>query len=561
VIDVSHDAPPTTPTFAAAIPHARLAAWTWGLIGLIVASAALFSYGAPCGIWTNSALGQSFWFENDPGGWYLESAHELAAGVPPLFPGHPGTPLQIALWCVQHLGHALFATPGVDAATFVAQHLAVFCAASKVLVSLCHLASFALLYLVARRLLRDRNAALGATLLYASSFPVLFYLSRISVEPFAIGCLLATLLAAWRARDGLAAGQRATALGFAGVAALIAVTGVCSKFVLCLPLPLVGLACALLPPRAERPPSRALRLAMIAVYLGCALAATLALSQLVDWGQFFGLWRQVIANEAARVPAWQAATELPTADQPLRGVLRRIAGFPIRSYLPGATTAAWNSVFLACEWLLLIGAGLGAVLWVKRERTARRDLLWLGLLAGWSIPCWLVNWAFHYLFVVVCVGALTAAYLLTLPRPRRWTGWSGQRSLAALGAALAIVHGLAVYAAIDSRLADMRAFRDDFQPFHRALELASAAAPVAVIHRGAPPQLPMVSGLSPLSMYTGQPSRLATAFAGWFWLVDASTLSQEELERELRARAVRVVVDATPGHPPQLVSLVDGAAR
>lgn len=562
MVDASHDAPPAAPpSLASAIPQRRLAGWAWGLAGLVVVASALFSFGAPCGIWTNRALGQPFWLENDPGGWYLESAHELAPGVAPLFPGHPGTPLQLALWGVQHLGHALFAAPGSDPATWVAQHLAAVGTACKVVVALCHLATWLLLALVAQRLLRDRTAALVAALLYASSFPVLFYLSRLSVEPFAIGCLLATLLAAWRARDGLVAGQRSLALGHAAVAGVASVLGLFSKFVLCLPLPLVGLACALLPPRQPQPISNRLRVELAAVFVASALASSLLLSQWVDWGQFFGLWREVIENEATRAPALAAASGLTTEGQPLLGALRRIAGFPIRSYLPGATDAAWNSVFLACEWLLLIAATVGAVRLVRCDRAARRELLWPGLLVAWSIPFWLVNWAFHYLFVLVCIGAVTAASLLTLPRPQRLAGWSGNRLLAALGGALLLVHGLAIYAAIDSRLDDVRAFSAAYRPYHRALALADPAAPVAVIYRGDPPQLPLLSGLSPLSMYSRQPSRLAAAFASWFWLVDASTSTPEELERELRARGVRVVVDATPGHPPQLVSLVGGAAR
>ncbi|MBN2359924.1 MAG: hypothetical protein JXR83_10760 [Deltaproteobacteria bacterium] len=554
--DATRDAPPAASApWSAALPPQRLAQWAAIGIGGGTVFAALLSYAAPCGIWTNRVLGQDFWFENDPGGWYLGSAHELALGSGPPFPGHPGTPLQLALWCVQRIGYALAAPRGADFAEFTARHLAAVGFASKLVVSAAHLAAIALLYLFARRLLRDRGAAIVATLLYATSFPLLFYFSRISAEPFAIGCLLATLLAAGRARDDLLRSRRAAALGFAALAALAAVTGVFSKLVLCLPLPLVGLACALTPTAGAPPVRWRRRLELAAVYTGGALAGAALLSPFVDWGQFFGLWRQVIESEAAAAPA------LGIGSGPVAGVLRRSAGFPWRSYLPGAIQHAWNSVFLCCEWLLLIGAGAGAIQFLRRERGRRRELLWPGVMVAYTIPCWLANWSFHYLFFAICIGSATAGYLLTLPRRGAPGLLSGSRALVLAGSGLLLVHGLSLYAVVDSRLADVRAFRQSVLPYQRALELAGDAGVVAVVHRGAPPELPTASGISPLSMYTWRPSRLAAAFERLFWCADATVLSPEEIERELLARGIRVVIDAAPGRAPELVTLVRAGKR
>src|SRR5262245_45980855 len=153
------------------------------LAAALFAFSALMSAGAPLGSWPNRIFGEPAWYELDPGSFYVTAAHELTFGTPALFLGHPGTPLLLLLEGVQQGLYALAAEPGLSYTAFTARNLPGVIVASKLLVTVLHLVSFAFLFAFARKLLRDELAAWCACLGYATSLPALYYVSRISVEP------------------------------------------------------------------------------------------------------------------------------------------------------------------------------------------------------------------------------------------------------------------------------------------------------------------------------------------------------------------------------------------
>ncbi len=67
--------------------------WLWfSLFALYMAIFGTVAYLAPGGVWANRIYELELWSNNDPGGWYLPSAHEIYSHENgPLCPGHQCT--------------------------------------------------------------------------------------------------------------------------------------------------------------------------------------------------------------------------------------------------------------------------------------------------------------------------------------------------------------------------------------------------------------------------------------------------------------------------------------
>lgn len=378
---------------------------------------------APCGSWDNVVFGAKLWNEGDPGGYYVPSAHELysSRGVL-LYPGHPGLTLQILLHAIQAVYFALLAPSGAGFTAFIAANLATVFLLSKIAMTIVHLASFWLLLAFARRLLRDEEAALLATFGYATSLPVAYYLSRVSVEPLMMVCFLATFLALWKAEDG-------ETPAWAALAGLAAVSGLATKFHLLWPLPLIGLA------MLRRRPKAAL------AFAAAGALAFAGYSALLDWRDFFAYWE---------VPA-------VVAGGPLRRTVAGLLGMPLANWLPGPTR---SGLFLLCEGPLLTAAAYGLWLFVRRrEEGGLARLAWPAAAVGFTVLVWAYRSAavsgdfhgFHYLFPFMLLAAV-------------FFGW-GSRSLLArapvAGKALwiVLVHAVVLRAALDTRVKDAGYYR------------------------------------------------------------------------------------------------------
>ena len=209
----------------------RRALWWWPLLaaGYLLFSG-IYSDRAPCGLWMNQIFGEPVWAEDDPGGFYVGAAHQLAWGETPLFVGHPGSTLLPLLLGVQSGLYAVAGAEGTSFTRFTAQHLPSVFLLSKLLMTALHLVSFVAVYKLARKMLDDESSAEFAALGYATSFPVLYFLSRISVEPLLVTFFALAFLATWR-YQALALDHRlGRALAFVALAAGAAVSGAVTKF-------------------------------------------------------------------------------------------------------------------------------------------------------------------------------------------------------------------------------------------------------------------------------------------------------------------------------------------
>lgn len=413
-----------------------------GWLALAVAAfgfSAFYSNLAPCGNWSNRIFGQPAWSEDDPGAFYVASAHELGWGTTPLFVGHPGATLTPLLWGVQRLLYVEDAPDGISFGRFTAQNLATVFFASKLLMTGLYGISLVALYWLALLLLGSRRGASFAVLGYATSLPVLYSLSRISVEPLMITFLALAFVAVWRSQELVARGRRGAALAWAGAAGVAAVSGAMSKLSFLGPLPFFLALYLAVGPRLESsgggiaPGTRRLALA---VFAAASLAALAVYSGIVDWSRFYSVWRPAVAQSGG--------------------------GWTLSDWVPGLGA---HSIFLASELGFCIASAAGVVLFLRRRRPERGRALWLLAYGAWGLALWAYRVAlqgdflpFHYFFVAQAVLSVFFGHL-TVELGRRLgrlaTGWRG----AVTGLAwLSVLHGLALVAVVDSRRADASEF-------------------------------------------------------------------------------------------------------
>jgi hypothetical protein len=477
-------------------PRATRGFWLVLVLALL-SFGAYFSHAAPTGLWKNQVFGTELWLENDPGGSYVASAHELfLSDQGPLFPGHPGTTLQLLLCALQHVYHWVAGDDGYSFTAFTARHIARVFFLSKMLVATLHALCVYFVYRLARALHQRKGAAVAAALGYATCLPFLYFLSRISVEPLLVLFFVTTFLSLVACHRRLEAGDSRGALVSAGLAGALAVSGSFSKLNLLGPLPFFGLAyllarggfgAAALVPLSRRLPS-CLSFALT------TLLAGLLYSQLVDWGDFEGLWRD---NS---------------------GLRRLFHQWSFAALLPAATA---DGVFLLGELVFLALAAGGWIVLLRRPSPARPDFAWLSLYSCWILMLWAYRVAtlgnlrpFHYLLPVMVLSAVSFGSVTHGMLAR--TRWSARGQWLALVAWVGLVHLGAIWSATDSRSRDAELYRPlrevhevlgDLEPGQRIalLERAPGSAPVGR-------RLRYVHGLSDIHAQGGRESRLEAEF-------------------------------------------------
>lgn len=403
----------------------------WLLLAVVCLTfSGVFSSGAPCGRWKNEVFGVPLWMENDPSGSYIASAHELyLSDEGPLFPGHPGTTLQLLLLGVQRTYDAVANDQALTFTEFTARNIAQVTVLSKLLATVLHLVSFYLVFRFARALLGGasrKNGAVLATLGYATCFPVLYYLSRVSVEPLMVIAFTGTFLAIWSSKTAAESGRLGPGSAWAAVAGFAAVSGLVTKLHFFGPMPLFALVYLLV----QVPPGRRLRSA--GAYALAAGASLVLYSTALDWGELFELWTRVgqVVESATR-----SAT-----------------------LIPGLTP---GGLFPLTELLFLGLACFGLVRFFRRHPEQRGRLLWAGAYAGYALLIWGYRVVargfdfrcFHYLFLVLVFlapffgyGVSVLVQRLRLPR------------VAGIVLVL-LIHGIGLWSAVNTRRFDVEQHR------------------------------------------------------------------------------------------------------
>jgi hypothetical protein len=523
---------------------------------LLLVYAAAFSALAPGGQWRNRLFDFVMWWDNDPGGWYLASAHELLSSPGSLlFEGHPALPMQIVLSLGQYLVYFAHGGPwsGLTFTESTARHLALVWWFSRLLATAAHLLSFWALRRLAREVTGSERAALAATLTYATSLPVLYYVSRISVEPWLVLFFCLTFLALWRGEEALAAGRRRRAWIAFALAGAAAVSGLYSKIHLLGPFPLFCLGPLLLP-GASRPQgglrllSRS-RLEVVAVFLVVAVLVFGLYATLMDWTNFFRLWKPEVDAGAfengAQGGGWDQALE--------NRALYFWHNFNPAAYLPARSR---SGLFAFCELPFLLLASAALVAFLRTHDEAARRFRWPTLYAFLTFAVWLPRshgsgWlGFHYLVLVMVV--LAVAYGRSLDRLLERLdapGFSWRASgLLVLGTLL--LHGAALWTATDSRVQDVGIYRDArLAAYYRALAGLGPGEQILIKGKYAF----RFHGLAESFAAPGRTSTLIAEIDGRF--VRYASLEPGELTyAALRARGITRVLDVS-GPVPLVMAL------
>jgi hypothetical protein len=450
------------------------------LAAVYLAAGALWTAQAPAGRWTNRLLDFDMWQDNDPGGFYIPAAHEIVSSRGRTsFAGHPGTPLVLLLYGEQRALYALGRAAGSTLAftPFLATHFTALCLASKLLMVLLHLASFLALYEYARLLTGDPRQALGSVALYATSFPVLYYLNRVSVEPLVVGFFLATIVCVVRAEEAPETTRRPEA--WAALAGLCAVSASFAKMQLMVLWPAIAGFALIFGLGGPPGRSRRRRAGTAAAYGLAALVAAASYAPLVDWPEFIRYWRFYGRVDVA------ASTPLPAAGflaDAARAVAVKTPGFVRRIELSNLLPSlSRQGCFALFEGPVVVVAMAGLVLARRRRLLRQRLAAWM---AGYSLlvlGAWFYRSGgfdfscFHYLFPVM--AALSPLAVVALAAP----GGPGRRA-PSLWVALLVLHGLGVLAVADSKRQDAAMYRRSPAPYYQAaLEKARPDERIAVV--------------------------------------------------------------------------------
>ncbi len=413
----------------------------------------VFSHLAPMGDWKNEIFGHPVWSEWDPGGPYVDAAHQLTWGQGQLFEGHPGLGLMLPLSGLQHAYYALAGSDsGYTFTEYTARNLPAVFVLSKLLMTTLHLVACFVTFLLARRVLRDDRAAVFAAFGYATSLNVAYYLSRISVEPVVVICFVLSVLAIWRYQDRAREERLAPALWFVALSAILAVTGAVTKLNFLAPLPPFLALYLLLGGWREGDGSliagRTRSLALL-VFAGTTSGVGLFYSQLIDWPSFFSLWKHFTGLPP---PAWEIVKLLP-------------------SFTP-------DGIFPLCELVYIILGATGWMAFLRTNPDHRMPALWVSAFGVWGLLLFGYRMSsigtfrgFHYFHVTNVVVSIFFGYAMVLALRRLRMPEVGWRAVALGLLAIGVIHATTIWTVIDTRRRDAVLYAPNREIHHVIAEL------------------------------------------------------------------------------------------
>jgi hypothetical protein len=519
-----------------------------GLLSVaFVALGAYWTSRAPGGAWVNRLFDVYMWWENDPGGWYIPAAHGLVSkGDRGCFFGHPGTPLTMVLYAEQvglyGIGRLVGSAAGFT--PFIVQHMETVWAVAKVSMAALHAASFLVLYRFSLLLLGRRDLALWSVALYATSFPLLYYLNRVSVEPLVILFFLGTAVCLARA----AGPETARGAALWGILAGVSATSAfCAKVHLMGPWPFVGLAAAVAGRRGRGP--------RLAAYVLGAAASLAFYTRFIDWGRFFHAWGGRVATRTggATEPVSSAAA---FGSQVLLRVLGRIAESIERTQLVDWLPACTRSNCFFLFELLFVAAGLAGLGVILARRVRLRAPIAAAVAqCAFVAAIWLYRSAgkdfngFHYLFPAMAVLAPLAAAGLSaiapgLSDPTRPTS----RRFLEMALLTLALHHAGVFAAFDSKRQDREGYVRSGAAAQFAALARAGSGRIVVLGRALSPFDGTASfGIS--DSYAAPDQRCALVAASEDVLLVEPRKPGPGFAEKARAQGVAVVLDYSMAEP------------
>jgi hypothetical protein len=515
------------------------------LVAAYLALGIAWTWRAPCGEWENHIFGFSMWQENDPGGWYIPAAHEaLSWPRHNGFPGHPGLPLVLLLHLEQAISYGLgrLAHSPLTFTQYTIRHVVGIWLTAKISVVALHLLSFAAVYAYARLVARRRDLALWATAIYATSFPVLYYLNRVSVEPLMNLFFLSTIVCLVKSEKADASATRSAI--WASAAGICAASALFTKIHLMAAWPAwAGIGILLGVSGAPRRPLPR-RFALLGVFGAAALLAGVIYSQFVDWQAFTWYWHGVQQGGQPAGPASPLEFLQGAARWMAHGSIRAIGRLLATALMPACTRANCCFFFeFLCGLAVLVGLVRG-----PRSRLLTWSLGYSLLVgAAWLYRADNTDFSgFHYLFPVMATLAPLAAIGLTtlFPGTQDQTRSRLRRGVE-ICSLLVALHAGGFFAVLDSKRQDAEEYRRS-----RASHLFAALGQVAPGERIAVLGAAAYSfhGWTDYGVMPGRESVLVRETEGLFlWrrhIVDPTTFAEKA-----GGRRIALVVDFTRADP------------
>ncbi|HEX4347057.1 MAG TPA: hypothetical protein VHZ73_05760, partial [Vicinamibacterales bacterium] len=360
--------------------------------------------GGMMGGWNIDVAGITHGAVWDPGGSYLGSSLLLFEQRYSPFIGHPG--LTLMLYC-HFVAKALYGVSG-SGATF--QHFAGTAIyrityASMLAVTALWLAAFAVVEQVALAILRNARMAMLATLAFATTYPTLYYINRISPEPLLVIFTLLAFLWLWRYYE---LGDSPRAMLFlvlssqAGAAALYTKAMIVGPVVLFIPFQILF----------RRGVSGVRRIRDAAIHITSAVPLMVLGAWKVDWAYFFRFWfgyapgrPQYVESKIWAVNVMNNA--VGTTGAMLAATMNTLAS---GAFLPSFSSR--EGLFFAAETIFLLIALAGLTMYYRSARNHPALLTWyLGFVALASIPYLqrgLGGW--HYLHLQLATASIFFSY-------------------------------------------------------------------------------------------------------------------------------------------------------
>jgi 4-amino-4-deoxy-L-arabinose transferase-like glycosyltransferase len=412
---------------------------------------------------------------------------------------------------------------GIPFEVFIAGNIHRLFALSEVAVTTLHLLSLLALYRFARKLLVGRPAALLAVLAYATSFPALYYASRISPEPLLVTFYLLTFVCIWNYQEHIDAWRFLPAFTFVAMAGLCSTAAFFTKVHLAgLLIPFATLQILL---QKQGTPNAKSSWALTHIpgtllFLLSSCAGLLLGSLKVDWALF---WRYYYAYAPGANPS---ASDYDSSVSSWANYVHAVPGMAtsLAKRIPQffglyATCSTYEGLFAIAECVFLLSAVLGLVMLWKHQPRIRTRVSWLLLYWLIMLPVLIHRGNFHYYFAVMAIASVFCAHFLwEFIRRRTRDNTGGRRQFRWAVLSVVLIHAVAIVFYVNTRYHDVLSYRETWLPYYEALDQLNYGERIALLvpDHQIPPPLWHIHGIYPYSDYVPADTPLQRAFDDLF---------------------------------------------
>lgn len=446
--------------------------WIVFLIGIIILSiSGIISYYSLFGYWEFKVLGIPSHFNWDPGGAYLGSGITFFNQRYISWVGHPGIPLMALIQVIARslYGCALIDGISVPFEAYAAKNMVKIILVSKLAISLMHMLSFYVLYIFALKLLKKKEMALLTVLAYATTYPVLFYFNNISPEPIMLLFTLLAILFIWKYLESAYKHNNLRAYGFIVFAAFATACALLTKMMITAPLALFICLLILAHPHSLSGNEQKLRLKQrignSIIYLFFFGLFIIIIGWKINWNKFFEFWFYYSPGTPKYLTSHSWFANLYDN----MGCLG-IEFIKIMPKIFSLLVPRFDNIygrFIAVELLFLLFSVFGTVrLWIK-EREKRKSIEWMVVFILMITPVYINRGLWHYLFIHLAFFSIFFSYFV-YDIIDKMIKLSRKYKIMVSAIAIILVHSLSIYYFIDSKLYDIKSYKD-WKPYYDAL--------------------------------------------------------------------------------------------